>query len=168
MDVRCRYLEEATDTGTYPAWTWTGITADSYAYTTDLCNYQPACGQFSTMYILYDVAPCPAPNRTVNLGFPTNELSNTTYPGSIWDDMGCAVPVGTTFVPEATAAGLNCGSTDGVTLAVAYSTLTVPVMPGPASFTTANPVSNTRWLRWTVPVAGVQTTGCACFRVAIN
>jgi uncharacterized repeat protein (TIGR01451 family) len=76
-----------------------------------------------------------------------------------------AVPMGTAFVPEASAAGFDCGSTDGVTVTTAYSTAdsTVP----PASFTTANPVTGTRWLRWTVPVAGVQTTGCVCFRLAV-
>jgi uncharacterized repeat protein (TIGR01451 family) len=79
-----------------------------------------------------------------------------------------AVPTGMTFVPEATAADLNCGSTDGVNLAVAYSTVTSATMPLPASFTTANPVTGTRWLRWTVPMAGVQTTGCGCFRVSVD
>jgi len=79
-----------------------------------------------------------------------------------------AVPAGTTFVPEASVSGLDCGNTDGVVLAVAYSTLTSPTMPVAASFVVGNPVSLTRWLRWTVPVAGAQTTGCACFRVTIN
>jgi len=77
-----------------------------------------------------------------------------------------AVPMGTTFVPEATAAGLDCGNTDGVAGSVAYSTAASATPP--ASFTTANPVSGARWLRWTVPVAGVQTTGCACFRITVN
>jgi len=79
-----------------------------------------------------------------------------------------AVPMGTTFVPEATTAGFNCGSTDGVTVTVAYSTLTTPTVPLPASFTTANPVTGTRWLRFTVPMAGVQTSGCACYRVTVD
>jgi uncharacterized repeat protein (TIGR01451 family) len=77
-----------------------------------------------------------------------------------------AVPVGTTFVPEAASTGLSCGNTDGV--AVAVSTLTTAAPPLPASFTTANPVAGTRWLRWTVPYAGILTTGCACFRITIN
>jgi len=79
-----------------------------------------------------------------------------------------AVPVGTSFIPEASAAGLDCGSTDGVALAVSYSTLATPTMPGAASFSGGNPVAGTRWLRWTVPVAGVQTSGCACFRVKVD
>jgi uncharacterized repeat protein (TIGR01451 family) len=79
-----------------------------------------------------------------------------------------AVPVGTTFVPEGASTGLSCGNTDGIVPAVAYSTLTTPTMPLPASFTTANPVAGTRWLRWTVGIVGVGTTGCGCFRVAIN
>ena len=79
-----------------------------------------------------------------------------------------AVPAGTTFVPEASAAGLDCGNTDGVALALSYTTMQSPTMPAAASFTAANPVAGTRWLRWTVPVAGVQTSGCACFRVTVN
>ena len=79
-----------------------------------------------------------------------------------------AVPMGTAFIPEAAATGLNCGNTNGVALDVAYSTLATPTMPLPASFTTANPVAGTQWLRWTVPSAGVWTTGCACFRVKVN
>ncbi|MEK7474913.1 MAG: hypothetical protein AAB152_04670 [Candidatus Coatesbacteria bacterium] len=79
-----------------------------------------------------------------------------------------AVPMGTTFIPEAAMGAFNCGSTDGVTLAVAYSTQQSAAMPPPASFTGANPVAGTRWLRWTVPMAGVQTTGCACYRIQIN
>ena len=63
---------------------------------------------------------------------------------------------------------LDCGNTDGVALQVTYSTLSVAVMPGAASFTSGNPVGGTRWLRWTVPVAGVQTSGCACFRATVN
>jgi uncharacterized repeat protein (TIGR01451 family) len=79
-----------------------------------------------------------------------------------------AVPMGTTFIPEAGTGAFNCGSTDGVAVSVAYTTATSAAMPAPASFTTANPVAGTRWLRWTVPMAGVQTTGCACYRVQIN
>jgi len=79
-----------------------------------------------------------------------------------------AVPLGTTFLPEASANGLNCGNTAGIALAVAYSTLNVPTLPPAASFTTANPVAGTRWLRWTVPVVGVMTSGCACYRVTVN
>jgi len=77
-----------------------------------------------------------------------------------------AVPLGTSFVPEASPAGFDCGNTDGVAVTTAYST-TASAVP-PASFTTANPVTGTQWLRWTVPVSGVQTTGCACFRVTVN
>ena len=79
-----------------------------------------------------------------------------------------AVPVGTTFVPEAGVAGLDCGNTDGTPLNVSYSTATSAAMPAAASFTTGNPVAGTRWLRWSVQYAGVQTTGCACFRVTVN
>ncbi len=79
-----------------------------------------------------------------------------------------AVPMGTTFFPEAGTWGLDCGNRNGLGLAVAYSTVASPGVPPPASFVAGNPVAATRWLRWTVPYAGVQTTGCACFRVTVN
>jgi len=79
-----------------------------------------------------------------------------------------AVPAGTAFLPEASAAAFDCGTTDGVAVTTAYSTATTGTMPAAGSFTTGLPVSLTRWLRWTVPMAGVQTTGCACFRVQVD
>jgi len=79
-----------------------------------------------------------------------------------------AVPTGMTFVPEAAVSALDCGSTDGVGLGTSYSTTASAAVPGAASFTSGNPVAGTRWLRWTVPMAGVQTTGCACFRATVN
>ncbi len=77
-----------------------------------------------------------------------------------------AVPVGTTFLPEATTAPFDCGNTDGVPVSVA-SSVTTSTTP-PAAFTVGNPALGTRWLRWTVPMAGVGTTGCACYRVTVN
>ena len=79
-----------------------------------------------------------------------------------------AVPNGTSYIPEASATALNCGSTDGVSMLVSYSTVASGTMPGAASFTTGNPVAGTRWLRWTMPMAGIQTTGCSCFRIQIQ
>jgi len=79
-----------------------------------------------------------------------------------------AVPRNTTFVPEGAMTALSCGNTDGVALTVGYSTQATSTPPPPASFANGNPVAGTRWLRWTVPYAGVETTGCACFRVQIN
>ncbi|MEK7476459.1 MAG: DUF11 domain-containing protein [Candidatus Coatesbacteria bacterium] len=79
-----------------------------------------------------------------------------------------AVPVGTAFVPEAAATGLDCGNTDGVTPIPSYSTLSTATVPAAASFVSANPVAGTRWLRWTLPQVGVQTTGCVCYRVVIQ
>jgi uncharacterized repeat protein (TIGR01451 family) len=78
-----------------------------------------------------------------------------------------AVPAGTTFVPEASSAALSCGNTNGVAVTVGYSTQASGTLPPPASFTNGNPVAGTRWLRWTVQYAGVQTTGCVCFRTAV-
>ena len=77
-----------------------------------------------------------------------------------------AIPMGTTFLPEAGTAAFDCGNTDGVGPRVAYSTATSTSPP--AMFTEANPVAATRWLRFTLPVSGVQTTGCACYRVTVN
>ncbi len=79
-----------------------------------------------------------------------------------------AVPRNTTYLPEAGTWALSCGNTDNLGLGVAYSTATSATMPPAASFTSGNPTAPTRWLRWTVPMAGVQTTGCACFRVTVN
>jgi uncharacterized repeat protein (TIGR01451 family) len=78
-----------------------------------------------------------------------------------------AVPANTTYLPDA-ATGMMCGSTDGVTATVAYSTSVVTSPP--AAFTSTGGVlpAGVRWLRWTVPVIGVQTTGCACFRISVD
>ena len=78
-----------------------------------------------------------------------------------------AVPVGTAYVPEV-ASAMNCGSTDGATMAVAYSNDTTTPAATWTTVPSAAPPLTTRWLRWTVPVIGVQTTGCACFKVSIN
>ena len=77
-----------------------------------------------------------------------------------------AVPIGTTFVPEAGTAAFDCGNTDGTVPVTAYSTATSTAPP--AAFTNANPIAGTRWLRWTIPQAGVGTTGCVCFRVSVD
>ncbi len=78
-----------------------------------------------------------------------------------------AVPVGTTYVPEA-ASAMDCGNTNGLPLTVGSSGSTSPTVPAAASFATGNPPAGTRWLRWTVPYVGVNTTGCACYRVTVN
>jgi len=77
-----------------------------------------------------------------------------------------AVPMGTTYVPE-TAAAMSCGSTDGMTITVGYSS--DPTTPA-TTWATASGMLPTgvRWLKWTVPYAGVQTSGCACFKVSVN
>jgi len=81
-----------------------------------------------------------------------------------------AVPVGTSYIPEV-ATNMSCGNTTGVPLKVAFSTSTLTPAPT-SSYTeisgTAAADAATRWLRWTVPIVGVQTTGCACFRVTIK
>jgi len=77
-----------------------------------------------------------------------------------------AVPVGTTYVPE-TDTAMNCGSTDGVTMTVGYSL--DPTTPA-TTWATASGMLPTgvRWLKWTVPIVGVQTTGCACFKITVD
>ena len=77
-----------------------------------------------------------------------------------------AVPQGTTFLPEAGSSAFDCGNTDGVAPRIAYSTATSTTPP--AVFTEANPIAGTRWLRFTIPQSGVQTTGCICYRVTVN
>ncbi len=79
-----------------------------------------------------------------------------------------AVPQGTAFVPEAGTAAFDCGNTGGATVDVAASTATSATVPPPGSFAAGNPPSTARWLRWTVNVAGVNTTGCVCYRVSVN
>lgn len=79
-----------------------------------------------------------------------------------------AVPKGTQYLPADPAAHL-CGGTYGdlTDVTVAYSTTDNQ----PASFQTmAGPVSSPlpTWLRWTVPVIGIKTTGCVCFEAMVN
>jgi hypothetical protein len=69
-------------------------------------------------------------------------------------------------VPEAGTAAFDCGNTKGQTVTTSYSISTSATPP--AGFTDGNPVAATRWLRWTIPYAGVNTTGCACYRVSVN
>lgn len=78
-----------------------------------------------------------------------------------------AVPQGTTYVPDLATAHL-CGSTLPVTADVAYSTSTSATPP--ASFITIGGMlpAGVRWLRWTIKPAGVDATGCACFKVSVN
>ncbi len=76
-----------------------------------------------------------------------------------------AVPRSTTFLPETGTWGLACG---GGAPVVAYSTATTATVPAAASFVTGNPTAAARWLRWTLPFAGVNATGCACFRVSVQ
>lgn len=80
-----------------------------------------------------------------------------------------AVPQGTVYVPEVPSA-MECGDTDGATYQVAYSTVAQGTPP--ATWTTlpggSQPPATTQWLRWTFAQTGVQTTGCACYRVAVQ
>ena len=77
-----------------------------------------------------------------------------------------AVPLSTTFIPEASTAAFDCGNSTGVSPTTAYSTAN-SVTP-PAAFVSGNPVAGTRWLRWTLPQAGTPTTGCVCYRVTVE
>jgi len=82
-----------------------------------------------------------------------------------------AVPMGTTYVPEIASTMLcSWGGPAEPAITVWYSTATTTTPPG--TFTsvpgTGSPLSNTRWLRWTVRDAYVNSTGCVCFKVSVN
>ena len=81
-----------------------------------------------------------------------------------------AVPMGTTYVPEIASTMLCQASTPLPSFIVWYSTA-VTTTP-PATFTsvpgTSSPLSNTRWLRWTIRDVYVNSTGCVCFKVSVN
>ncbi len=80
------------------------------------------------------------------------------------------IPSGVKFatMPVQPSADLFCGATYGLTDAsVAYSaTDDAPgaFQPVPASGT----ANNVTWLRWTIPQIGIATTGCVCFKVAVD
>ena len=86
-----------------------------------------------------------------------------------------AIPEGTTYVPENLSDSL-CSFTPANPPSLvpagqaAYSTDTTASMPPAASFTTiaGSPPGTTRWLRWTLGVIGVNSTGCVCYRVKVN
>jgi len=95
-----------------------------------------------------------------------NVASATAFSFAITD----AVPMGTTYVPEI-ASSMFCWSNapvPGVT--VWYSTATSTTPPG--TFTsvpgTGSPLNNTRWLRWTIRDAYVNSSGCVCYKVSVN
>ncbi len=82
-----------------------------------------------------------------------------------------AVPGGLTYVtnPIQTAASHFCGDTAGIASSstVAYSTTD----NSPGSFSTIPPGGTTaavKWLKWTIPSVGVNTTGCVCFKANVN
>ena len=81
-----------------------------------------------------------------------------------------AVPMGTTYVPELASTMLCQSSTPLPGYTVFYSTATTTTPPG--TFTsipgTSSPLSNTRWLRWTIRDVYVRSTGCVCFKVSVN
>jgi len=82
----------AEDSGPHPAWTWAGTSID-VSGCADLCG-TPACGAFFTIDIYVDVAACPTNLATINMGFPVNSVTNTTWWGSISDNYGYILPWG--------------------------------------------------------------------------
>ena len=81
------------DTGTFPAWTWGGATPDLSTCGVDLCACAPACcGETFSLDLYMDVGSCPTPLNSVQLGFPVNTLSNTTWGGSISDNQDTFTP----------------------------------------------------------------------------
>jgi len=96
----------------------------------------------------------------------SNYSSATGFSFTITD----AVPMGTSYVPEI-ASTMLCGTSGPVPgVVVWYSTATSTTPPG--TFTsvpgTGSPLSNTRWLRWTIRDAYVNSSGCVCFKVSVN
>jgi len=81
-----------------------------------------------------------------------------------------AVPMGTSYVPEIASTMLCQASTPLPSFTVWYSTATSTTPPG--TFTsvpgTSSPLSNTRWLRWTIRDVYVNSTGCVCYKVSVN
>jgi len=72
------------DSGSYPAWTWTGVSSD-LSQCDDNCELV-LCGAAFTMDLYADIASCPTNNSTIQLGFPLVETTNTFFFGSINDD----------------------------------------------------------------------------------
>ena len=96
----------------------------------------------------------------------SNFSSATGFSFTITD----AVPMGTTYVPEIASTALCAGSAPVPGVVVWYSTATSTTPPG--TFTsvpgTGSPLANTRWLRWTIRDAYVNSSGCVCFKVSVN
>ena len=87
-----------------------------------------------------------------------------------------AVPVGTTYVPDAASDAL-CTPVAGVNVITSYSISTSPTMPPAIDFITISGAAQppggpsgtgARWMRWTVDMIGVWTTGCLCYRVRVD
>jgi len=95
-----------------------------------------------------------------------NMASATAFSFTITD----AIPMGTNYYPEL-ASNMICWSTSPKpAITVWYSTATTTTPP--ATFTsvpgTGSPLSNSRWLRWTVRDAYVGSSGCVCYKVSVN
>ena len=84
------------DSGTFPAWTWKGLSVNMAA-----CAplWVGGSGAF-TISVYVDIDDCPASLRTVKMGFPINSANDPTYMGSLWDNAGCVVPWADTVGPQ--------------------------------------------------------------------
>jgi uncharacterized repeat protein (TIGR01451 family) len=80
-----------------------------------------------------------------------------------------AVPKGTTYTAQV-ASNHICGTTSAIAYDFAYSTAQSSSPPAAASWTTTTgtPAGSVYWLRWTIKSVGIDTTGCACFKVKVN
>ncbi len=78
------------------------------------------------------------------------------------------IPGGMTYLPDLGGNHLCGGTYDTSDIGVAYSITD----NAPGSFSSADPAATTpagvTWLRWTVPAAGIRTTGCVCFKARVN
>jgi len=78
-----------------------------------------------------------------------------------------AVPMGTTYIQQI-ATNHVCGTTSPIVYDLAFSTATSSTPPGTFTTTTGTPLTETRWLRWSIKSVDVNTTGCACFKVKVD
>ena len=80
-----------------------------------------------------------------------------------------SVPRGTIYVAQA-ASNHICGTTSTIAYDFAYSTSQSSSPPAGGSWTTTTgtPAGSVYWLRWTIKSVGIDTTGCACFKVQVD
>ena len=107
-----------------------------------------------------------ASGDTVDFRICWSNYSSTSAFGFVIND---AIPRDTTYVPAALSDSL-CAQSGPMTFQGAFSTDSSATVPPDANFTSTGgvPSAATYWLRWTLPVVGVNTTGCFCYKLRVN